>query len=356
MKKILLNVLNTTWKAGVSLIGVFLLILMIRFGLRWCYCFVGRSEWRDKTLSANVVVRAYNSGKVRVYNKSIKQYTTPKLMWVSGAPRCDSLTVFCDLNGYRGFLNVKTGEIEIPAQYGKAWVFSEGLAAVVYGDKNRLGFIDHNNELVIKDIPYDPGYYDYLFKDGFCVIERWDDIKEEDVYSVYSSKKLCKVGEYKDLTSIDNSNHIIAKGDDGYWLLDSEYESVFDEPYDHIEVVYDGDGVFATRNFVKQYFDYDGTLLEPFVIDGIERLKYAIGLTEANPEYDQDYIFEFEPELVAYRVNDNYGLMNAHTGKIITPAKYGEIYMISKELLRAEVNYCNNESVLLNRNGKEILE
>lgn len=356
MKINLKNVLNIAWKAGVSLIGVFVLILMVRFGLRWCYCFVERSEWRDKTLSANVVVRAYNSGKVRVYNKSTKQYTTSKLMWVSGTPRRDSLTVFCDLDGYRGFLNVNTGEIEIPAQYGKAWVFSEGLAAVVYGEKNRLGFINHNNELVIKDIPYDPGYYDYLFKDGFCIIERWDDIKEEDIYSVYSSKRLSKVGEYKELTSIDNSNHIIAKDDDGYWLLDSEYESVFDEPYDYMEKVYDGDGVFVTHNNVKQYFDYDGTLLEPFVIDGIERLKYVIGLTEADPEYDQNDIFEFEPELVAYRVNDNYGLMNANTGKIITPAKYGDIYMISKELLRAEVKYNNNESVLLDRNGKELSE
>ena len=355
MKKNLKDVVNTTWKVGVSLIGVLVLILLVRIGSRWCHYYMGRAEWRDKTLSANVVVRAYNNGKVRVYNKSTKQYTTPKLKWVSGTPKRDSLTVFCDRNSYRGFLNVNTGEIEIPAQYGKAWVFSEGLAAVEY-DKKKLGFINHNNEMVIEDVPHESGYFDYVFKDGFCTVMIWDDKSDERIYSVYSSKKLSKVGEYYYLHDINNGKYTIARNYEGYWLLDSEYESVFDEPYDHMEEVYDGDGVFATRNFVKQYFDYDGTLLEPFVIDGTERLKYAIGLTEASPEYDQDDIFEFEPELVAYRVNDNYGLMNAHTGKIITPAKYGEIYMISKELLRAEVSYCNNESVLLDRSGKEISE
>lgn len=301
------------------------------------------------------MVRAYNNGKVRVYNKSTKQFTTPKLKWVSGTPKRDSLTVYCDRNGYRGFLNVNTGEIEIPAQYGKAWVFSEGLAAVEY-DKKKLGFINHDNEMVIEDVPHESGYFDYVFKDGFCTVMIWDDKTDERIYTVYSSKKLSKVGEYYYLHDVNNGEYTIACNDEGYWLLDSEYESVFDEPYDHMEEVYDGDGVFATRNFVKQHFDYGGTLLERFVIDGIERLKYAIGLTEAHPEYDQDDIFEFESELVAYRVNDNYGLMNAHTGKIITPAKYGEIYMISKELLRAEVSYCNNESVLLDRSGKEISE
>lgn len=45
---------------------------------------------------------------------------------------------------------------------------------------------------------------------------------------------------------------------------------------------------------------------------------------------------------------------NPNTGQIITLAKYGEITMISKDLIRAEVNDLNIESVLLNRNGNEI--
>ena len=48
------------------------------------------------------------------------------------------------------------------------------------------------------------------------------------------------------------------------------------------------------------------------------------------------------------------GLMNANTGEIITPAIYGDITMISKDLLRAELNNHNEESVILDRNGKPV--
>ena len=349
MKEKFAKVLNAAWKMGVALVGLWIVLTFYRHvNFYW-----GRAGWSDRTLSADVEVRAYRNDTWRVYNKHIGRYTTKKVRWVSGTPERDSLTVFCDMKGYRGFLNVNTGEIVIPAQYGKAWVFSEGLAAVEY-DKKKLGFINHDNEMVIEDVPHESGFFDYVFKDGFCMVMIWDDKTDERIYSVYSSKTLGKVGEYHCIKQLERGNYMIARSDEGYWLLDSEYKSVFDEPYDYMEEVYGGDGVFATRNFVKQYLDYDGMLLEPFVIDGTERLNYATGLTDASSEYDQDVVLEFEPELVAYRVNDNYGLMNAHTGKIITPAQYGEIYMISKDLLRAEVNYSNNESVLLDRNGNEV--
>ena len=347
MKEKFAKVLNAAWKMGVALVGLWIVLTFYRHvNFYW-----GRAGWSDRTLSADVEVRAYRNDTWRVYNKHIGRYTTKKVRWVSGTPERDSLTVFCDMKGYRGFLNVNTGEIVIPAQYGKAWVFSEGLAAVEY-DNKKLGFINHDNEMVIEDVPHESGFFDYVFKDGFCTVMIWDDKTDERIYSVYSSKTLGKVGEYHCIKQLERGNYMIARSDEGYWLLDSEYKSVFDEPYDYMEEVYGGDGVFATRNFVKQYLDYDGMLLEPFVIDGIERLNYVTGLTDASSEYDQDVVLEFEPDLVAYRVNDNYGLTNAHTGKIITPAQYGEIYMVSKDLLRAEVNYSNNESVLLDRNGK----
>lgn len=359
MKKILKEVLNAAWKVSVVLIGVFAILLALRIGQLLYRDYFGREKWNDKTLSCDVVVKAYSRDRYRVYNKKTKLYTTPKLRFVSGAPKRDSLTVFCDMDGYRGFLNVNTGEIVIPAQYGKAWQFSDGLAAVIYGDKNRLGFIDHNNELVIKDIPHDPGYYDYMFKDGFCVIESWDDINDENIYSVYSSKKLGKIGEYKKLTNIDDNNHIIAKDNKGYWLLDREYNKVFDSPYEKLEEAYGINGVFVTGNWVKQLVDYDGNVLEPFVIDGTYRLSYVSGITDPYYELDGEYynqanIKEFEPDIMVYFVNDNQGLMNPNTGKIITLAKYGDISMISKNLIRAEVNELNIESVLLDRHGNEM--
>lgn len=354
MKTDLKNILNAIWKVGVGLIGIFALLLAIRLASFIYRDYLGRATWNDKTLSENVVVRAWNRGGYRVYNKKTGKYTTPKVAWVAGTPESDSLTVFCDKKGYRGFLNVMTGEVVIPAQYNKAWVFSDGLAAVEYG-KKQLGFINHDNEMVISDVPYAPGYFDSVFKNGYCIIKTWDEDGDL-VYSVYSSIALCKTGEYDALNRLDRGDYTIAKNKEGYWLLDSVYNKVFDEPYDVIEEAYYMDGIFVTENWIKQRIDFDGTVLDDFVIDGVSRLSYVIGLAEKDIDeyYEERYLSEFEPELIVYRVGDHHGLMNAKTGKVITPAKYGDITMISKGLLRAELNCYNNESVLLDRKGNVV--
>lgn len=354
MKKNFKNILNATWKVGVGMIGLFALLLAIRIGSFIYRDHFGRAMWNDKTLSENVVVRAWNRGGCRVYNKKTRHYTTPKVSWVAGTPDSDSLTVFCDKKGYRGFLNVMTGEVVIPAQYNKAWVFSEGLAAVEYG-KKQLGFINHDNEMVISDVPYAPGYFDYVFKNGYCIVKTWDEDGDL-VYSVYSSRALCKIGEYNALNRLDRGDYTIARNKDGYWLLDSVYNKVFDKPYDVIEEAYYMDGIFITENWVKRRVDFDGTVLDDFVIDGVSRLSYVVGLAEKDVDeyYEERYLSEFEPDLIVYRVGDHHGLMNPMTGKVITPAKFGEITMISKGLIRAELNSYNNESVLLDRNGNVI--
>ena len=111
--------------------------------------------------------------------------------------------------------------------------------------------------------------------------------------------------------------------------------------------------------WVKQLVDFDGNVLEPFVIDYTSTLSYVVELISAGYDADGEYHGQYhasklEPQLVVYHVNEYQGLMDAHTGKIITPAKYGEIKMISRELLRAEVNIFNYESVLLDRKGNVI--
>ena len=69
-------------------------------------------------------------------------------------------TAFCALParaGYRGYWNYNTGKLEIPANhYVKAWIFSEGLAAVMEPDST-LRFINPMGEVVIdKQFRYAP--------------------------------------------------------------------------------------------------------------------------------------------------------------------------------------------------------
>ena len=212
MKPKLKSVLNAIWKVGLGLIGAGVAVFTILLAIAFCESHYGRYEWRDRTLSKDVVVRAYKNNTVRIWNKSSKEYTTKKLRWVSGDPcEGDSLTVFCDKDGKLGFLNVKTGEIVIPAQYSKAWNFSEGLAAVLGGD-DCIGFIDKDNRLVIDYIiPFEKGQ-DYVFKEGYCLAMHYIDDTEH--YALYRKDGI---------PALDWNHSRIEEPDITYWIVANDY-------------------------------------------------------------------------------------------------------------------------------------
>ena len=109
----------------------------------------GRWYWKDNYLSKNVAVHGFRNDKVRVYNYCTSKYTTPKVNWIADSPANDSLTVYAIPNK-RGYINIKNGEIAIDAEansYRRAWLFSDGLIAVIKDGK--IGFINAENEVVI---------------------------------------------------------------------------------------------------------------------------------------------------------------------------------------------------------------
>ena len=115
----------------------------------------GRDYW-DRELSEQISLHSFADDKWRVYDQCAEKYTTDKVNWVSLAANGDSLAVYA-LPNKRGYINVKTGQIVIDAEdndYQKAWVFSNGLAAVMQNGK--IGFINAQNEIVI------PFQFDYV--------------------------------------------------------------------------------------------------------------------------------------------------------------------------------------------------
>lgn len=60
---------------------------------------------------------------------------------------------------------------------------------------------------------------------------------------------------------------------------------------------------------MKQLVNYDGSVVEPFVIDDTYDLKYATHYNEEEPDE-----YALEPDVVVYRVDEWVGLMNKHTG------------------------------------------
>ncbi|MGN1216035.1 MAG: hypothetical protein ACI4TJ_07305 [Candidatus Cryptobacteroides sp.] len=115
--------------------------------------------------------------------------------------------------------------------------------------------------------------------------------------------------------------------------------------YDRIAAAEGNSGIYVTKNHVKQLVSYDGTVLEPFVIDGVYSLEYEVSGDKRTTVMVDD--------IMVYCVDRWEGLMDAVTGRIITPACYWNFEMASKDLCRAELGF-DGESVIIDKTGRVI--
>ena len=289
----------------------------------------GRYWYHDEELSEDVVVYYFSDDKYRVYNNSTNKYTTPRIDWVVDATKGDSLGVYA-IDGRRGFINVKNGEIIIDAKannYEKAWVFSEGLAAVVKDGK--IGFINKSNELVI---PFQFDYSSsrwgdtgYLFHDGYCVMTN----KDGKFGLIDISGNWVVEPEYDELWNAHKTGNRIVVNDGKHGVLDSCGNVVYPTEYFYIDIW--EDGFVLTKDGRKWQEDYEGNIVNPFVIDGVNGyMKYPVSYSNENGvEYAlSDY--------AEYFVNRNSGIMNRITGRPITPALFEDVNMISDKLFEVQ--------------------
>lgn len=289
----------------------------------------GRYWYHDEELSEDVVVYYFSDDKYRVYNNSTNKYTTPRIDWVVDATKGDSLGVYA-IDGRRGFINVKNGEIIIDAKannYEKAWVFSEGLAAVVKDGK--IGFINKSNELVI---PFQFDYSSnrwgdtgYLFHDGYCIMTN----KDGKFGLIDISGNWVVEPEYDELWNAHKTGNRIVVNDGKHGVLDSCGNVVYPTEYFYIDIW--EDGFVLTKDGRKWQEDYEGNIVNPFVIDGVNcYMKYPVSYSNENGvEYAlSDY--------AEYFVNRNSGIMNRITGRPITPALFEDVNMISDKLFEVQ--------------------
>ena len=143
-------------------------VLILRKGEGfWMYV-----AYEVRYISGNIALEYLMYGKgIRVMDRQRDEVLLKGLDWVAVPDGLtDTLAVFCK-DGKRGYLNRFTGQVEIAAQYKRAWVFSEGLACVETEDC-RLVFIDREGEVVIdKGLRYSGRFGGYLFHDGVCRAE-----------------------------------------------------------------------------------------------------------------------------------------------------------------------------------------
>ena len=261
-------------------------------------------------LNDDLVAVKADDGKVSIKDVTTGKITIKdiKLDWTQRS-RNDSLSVFCSENK-RGYYNMYTGEIAIPAQYRRAWVFEEGLAAV---QKNgNIGFINHKGETVIDfKYPYHGNpLSSFIFEDGHCVVA--------------DTTGKCGV--------IDRV---------GKWLIHPEYDNI--SAYKEYAIV--------TKAGVAKQLSYDGKVLNSFVLDNIKELTYEEKERYENREGELEYVEKtVKTDLFAYCVGGRYGMMDKNCHRLTDPL-YKSITAVSDNMFRATLLDHYSE-VILNAKGE----
>ena len=261
-------------------------------------------------LNDELVAVRTDDGKVSIKNATTGKVTIKdiKLDWTAPS-RNDSLAVFCS-ESKRGYYNMYTGEIAVPAQYRRAWVFSEGLAAV---QKNgNIGFINRKGETVIGfNYPYHGNpLSEFIFDHGHCVVA--------------DTTGKCGVIDRK-----------------GAWVIGPEYDCI--NAYEEYAIV--------TKAGVTKQMAYDGTILNSFVLDTIKELTFSEKERFENREGELDYVINtVKTGLFAYCVGGRYGLMDSNCHRLTEPL-YRSITAVNKNMYRATLLDSYSE-VILNAKGE----
>ncbi len=289
-----------------------------------------------------------------IRDKMTDEIVVRDIFWIAGSMTDDSLLCFRK-DDYRGFLNRHTGKVVIPAdRYKKAWLFSEGLAAVMEEDSSLI-FINPSGKKTIgprfKLTPKAKDH-DFMFTEGYCAIispnDKWGLIDHEGNWAVKP--------QYDDLFAINDGFWIVEK-DGMKGLLDNKLRLVAEPIYQNVDLCDEGIEVLK-KDFTRQLLSFDGHLIHPFTYTKVEDLNYKNGCED---EAMEDYTWEMSPYKAYYTTYEDddqvrVGLLSPE-GKPVTPPIYQEITAVNANCFRGfyEPSFGNEGlSVLFNNKGQII--
>ena len=261
-------------------------------------------------LNDDLVAIKEDDGNITIKNTETGEVTAEKIKfdWTSSSPN-DSLGVFCS-DGKSGYYNSYTGKIVVPAQYRRAWVFSEGLAAV---QKNgMIGFINRKGEVAI---PFRYPYHgnplsSFVFDNGHCIVA--------------DTTGKCGVINKK-----------------GEWVIQPKYDNI--DAYEEY--------VIASSAGVRRQLTYEEKVINSFVVDNIKALTYTEKERYENKDGEIVYLdIEVKTGLFSYSVGGRCGLMDAN-GRRLTDPRYSRIIAVDKKMYRALLLDSYSE-VILNSRGE----
>lgn len=278
-------------------------------------------EYRNQYVSPYVIYHDGYPGYL--YNTTQGHRTATGIQWICKSSDGDSLAVFCTNDEHRrGYFNRFTGEVVVPAQYDKAWIFSEGIACV-YGD-GVLRFIDHEGEQVMgKEFPYTARIDDYCFHNGLC--------------SMLGDGNRIGLIDKQGNWVVDPIYYEMAYDEKGFWytrdrewnygLLAADGHVLLPIEYDHLSINHSDSCIYVSRfDHVDQVLDFNCNVINSCNFSEVEVMQYH---TDKYDEYGG--LESAVANCRRYRTFDSYyGLMDKD-GNLITPPFYTDITAIGPD-------------------------
>lgn len=205
----------------------------------------------------------------------------------------DSIGIF-EKEGKRGFYNLNTNKVLVPATYTHAWFFSEGLAAVEKDGK--IGFINMKGAVVIPHqfVHRTNDHPNIAFEDGRCVM---------------------------------------ANGNGQMGVIDRKGEWVVKPQYDKVDLT--ESGIFGTTSNSKLLLSKKGEVIQNDLIVKVKPLKCNIQLKEKDSdgrwrlqdvEMKMDYYVYY-----TFANSDRCGLMDKDGNRLTEPV-YSKIEALNEHL------------------------
>lgn len=265
--------------------------------------------------------------------------------WVrTSSNETDTLACYAS-KGFRGYLDVRTGKPVIPAErYTKAWLFSEGLAAVMEKDST-IKFIDTRGQVVIdKGFRYPAFSYGYLFYDSLCAMTdrygKWGIIDRKGEWVVKP--------EYDGIAH-ENAGFWLLNKEEKRGLLDKKAQPVIPVEYRYVEVLEQGISV-VFEDYTMSMMNYDGSLKYKFVCDDVDNIYYTTA--EVNEVGDDIRKITSCKSYSTY--NGHCGLM-APDGTPLTLPIFSCISGINENLFYCQFDY-SDSGIILDSKGRIVNE
>lgn len=280
------------------------------------------------TINDSLQLRKYYRHKqdyVLIYNQNTQNVVSPKMRWVSlSVSEGDSLTVYCDLKGRRGFINIHSGEIVIEGRYDRAWNFSEGLAAVCQDMK--IGFINSAGEVVIPcQYPTSEqaiNRFGYAFHNGYATITN----SQNECGLINQQGELVVDTIYDCIWAPGDCGLRVVQDNGKYGAMDQSGRMILPVQYD--DVTCDGSRLFATRNGIQSQLDVTGKVLKAFTSDYDFTPMYLA--TDQMQEHPTGYF--------KYYAAGKQGVIDS-LGNMVVPAIYHHVNMLDENLFEGEYDW-----------------